>query len=114
MKTTGVQAASIDPNHTHFIFVDDNQKGVYGGEIGFRTAFEQHNTKHNHGVSTAIPVGEPSSRGSISVPVVLLMLEGGKNTMRTAYEAIEKRTPIVIFAGSGRAADTIAVAHRHT
>ena len=34
--------APLDPNHTHFILVDDGSRKVFGREIGFRTAFERH------------------------------------------------------------------------
>ena len=50
----------------------------------------------------------------VNVPVVLLMLEGGENTMTTAAEAVSHNTPVVIIAGSGRCADLIAHAYRIT
>ena len=31
----------LDPHHTHFILVDDESE-KYGGEINFRSKFEQH------------------------------------------------------------------------
>jgi len=44
------------------------------------------------------------------VPVVVLVLEGGHNTLNTAYHAIKTETPVLVLAGSGRAADFIAAA----
>jgi len=44
------------------------------------------------------------------VPVVVLVLEGGHNTLDTAYHAVKTDTPVLVLAGSGRAADLIAVA----
>ena len=35
-------SAPLDPNHTHFILVDDGSRKEFGHEIGFRTAFERH------------------------------------------------------------------------
>jgi hypothetical protein len=32
---------SPDPNHTHFIFVDDGETGKYGGEVQFRAKIER-------------------------------------------------------------------------
>lgn len=32
--------APIDPNHTHFIFVDDGTQAKFGGEISFRARLE--------------------------------------------------------------------------
>lgn len=34
------QGAFLDPNHTHFILVDDGSSGVYGTEIELRTRLE--------------------------------------------------------------------------
>ena len=48
------------------------------------------------------------------MPVVLLVLEGGENTLKTAAEAVANSTPVVIIQGSGRAADFIALAYRLT
>ena len=50
----------------------------------------------------------------VHVPVVLLMLEGGENTLATAAEAIESNTPVVVIQGSGRCADLIAYAYKVT
>lgn len=48
----------------------------------------------------------------LPVPVVLLVVEGGLNTLRTASEAMDKNTPVVIIEGFGRAADLVAAANR--
>lgn len=40
--------------------------------------------------------------------MVLLMLEGGINTLRTVVEGMERGTPVVVMGGSGRAADFLA------
>ena len=48
------------------------------------------------------------------VPVVLLVLEGGPNTIRTVLESVGRSpaVPVVVAEGSGRAADILAYAHR--
>ena len=33
--------AELDPNHTHFILVDDGRQNAYGGEIKFRAQLER-------------------------------------------------------------------------
>ena len=48
------------------------------------------------------------------MPVVLLVLEGGPNTVLTMCELIKKKIPAVVVEGSGRAADVIAYAYSHT
>ena len=47
------------------------------------------------------------------VPVVVLVLEGGHMTLNTAYHAIKTGTPVLVLAGSGRAADFIARAYEN-
>lgn len=45
---------------------------------------------------------------------MLLVLEGGTNTLQTTLEAIKEGTPIVVIQGSGRAADMIALGYKET
>ena len=45
------------------------------------------------------------------VPIVLLVVEGGYTTLYTAFQAIATKTPVLVLAGSGRAADFIARAY---
>lgn len=46
--------------------------------------------------------------------MVLLVLEGGPNTVQTMYELIQKKVPAVVIDGSGRAANVVAYAYSHT
>lgn len=48
------------------------------------------------------------------MPSVLIVVEGGVNTLKTAHESVNQSTPVVIIDGSGRAADFIADAYRIT
>ena len=48
------------------------------------------------------------------MPVVILVLEGGENTIKTAVEGIKRNTPVVVVQGSGRAADFIAYAYKES
>ena len=50
---------------------------------------------------------------AVPIPVVLLVLEGGENTIKTALEAVQNNIPVVIIQGSGRAADVIAFAVKY-
>ena len=63
---------------------------------------------------TIIDSGFNLFTGAIGVPVVLLVLEGGPNTVRTMCELIKKKIPAVVVDGSGRAADVVAYAYSHT
>ena len=49
----------------------------------------------------------------MTVPIVLLVLEGGIGTLETVREAIQRNTPAVIVKGSGRAADILAYAYQN-
>ena len=54
-----------------------------------------------------------SSDKSYGIPVVLLVIEGGINTLRTVLKSIESDppVPIVVAKGSGRIADILAYAY---
>ena len=39
-KERDIKSASLDRNHTHFILVDDETEGMFGGETACRMAFE--------------------------------------------------------------------------
>lgn len=105
--------APLQPNHTEFIFVDDGTERTYGGEIAFRARLEEaisggfFGSKTNNGttdqstslINSAAPKVDPSSiflrqtntnsnRCSCSdpVPVVLIVVEGGPNTVRTGQQ----------------------------
>ncbi|CAL1535907.1 unnamed protein product [Lymnaea stagnalis] len=89
--------AHLDPNHTHFLLVDDGTEGKFGIEIEFRSALEKF-------------ISDIESDG-IKIPVVLVVVEGGPGTMETVQKSLEKGTPAVIVKGSGRAADFLAYAY---
>jgi len=36
----------LDPNHSHFILVDDGSRNTFGGEIKWRADFEKFLTQH--------------------------------------------------------------------
>ena len=54
-----------------------------------------------------------SFKGKVDVPVVVLCLEGGPNTIRTMSEAINNNTPLVVIGGTGRSADVVCYAYQH-
>ncbi|XP_013398789.1 transient receptor potential cation channel subfamily M member 2 [Lingula anatina] len=93
------RAASLDPNHTHFILVDQGTELIFGEEIDFRAALENEIAKQKNAVDTTIPI-------------VLVVVEGGPGTIHTVHSAIMNGTPAVIVDGSGRAADIFAFAYK--
>ncbi|XP_074622988.1 transient receptor potential cation channel subfamily M member-like 2 isoform X1 [Acropora palmata] len=98
--------ALLDSNHSHFLLVDNGTEEKYGVEIDLRSKFEEAVMK--------VKTDSRSAAGAIGVPVVLLVLEGGPNTIRTMCELIKKKIPAVVVDGSGRAADLVAFAYSHT
>ncbi|CAF2900197.1 unnamed protein product [Rotaria sp. Silwood2] len=87
--------APLEPNHTNFIFVDDGSERTHGGEIVFRGKLEKaisngfFSSKTQTDALTAYRtlVAAQSLRTDSSdiapVPVVLIVVEGGPNTIRT-------------------------------
>ena len=48
------------------------------------------------------------------VPIVLLVVDGGDNTLETVLQALRQETPVVVIGGSGRAANFIEIAMKMT
>ncbi|XP_053387178.1 transient receptor potential cation channel subfamily M member 2-like isoform X2 [Mercenaria mercenaria] len=90
----------LDHNHTHFMLVDDGTEGKFGREIEFRSTFERY-------VSEKVETGVAETQ-SVNVPVVMLVVEGGVNTMKTVWQAVQQNIPVLVLNGSGRAADFLA------
>ncbi|CAM4802278.1 unnamed protein product [Rotaria magnacalcarata] len=113
--------ASLEPNHTEFIFVDDGSERKYGREITFRANLEQlisgdfFAARFTPALSSSLqPLpGTTSLRAEPTdpVPVVLLVVEGGPNTVRTVHEAVvQNNIPAVFIEGTGRCCDLFAEA----
>jgi hypothetical protein len=154
--------AVLEPNHTHFIFIDDGTVREYGREIAFRASLE-HAISCDPSASRCVTQTEELSSASHdsftppqkkaglhcrpsfdspqdrlfycvdSVPVVLLVVEGGIRTVQTGrkhcvlkeregfgeslrslvYAAVVKNNiPAVFFEGTGRCCDLFAKAVR--
>ncbi|KAK6185074.1 hypothetical protein SNE40_007394 [Patella caerulea] len=91
----------LNPDHTHFIFVDDGMRNRYGGVADFRAKFEK-------------IVSRPRTDGGLGIPVVLVVVEGGTDAITDAKRSLDEGTPVVVCAGTGRAADILAYAYKHT
>ncbi|XP_050394392.2 transient receptor potential cation channel subfamily M member 2 [Patella vulgata] len=96
----------LDHNHTHFLLVDNGTEGKYGGEIKFRTRLESF-------ISQKVETGVATTQ-SVHVPCVLIVVEGGINTMKTVLESLRNNTPVVAIEGTGRCADLIAYGFKLT
>lgn len=84
-------SAMLDPNHTHFLLVDDSTV-KFGGEVEFRANFES------------------ELANQYNIPLAVLVVGGGPRTIITIYESLLKGSPCVLLEGSGESADIIAFA----
>ncbi|XP_005100068.2 transient receptor potential cation channel subfamily M member-like 2 [Aplysia californica] len=87
--------AYLDPDHSHFLLVDNGTHKTWKTEIPFRTKLEQE-IKEKYGV-----------------PACLLVLEGGEGTLENWFSALQNGIPTVIIKGSGRVADILAFAYQN-
>jgi hypothetical protein len=81
----------LDPNHSHFILVDDARHD-FGGEVEFRAKIESTLAK------------------DFNSPIVVLVVGGGPRTAASVYEAVKKDTPCVFLEGSGEAVNLFTFA----
>ena len=86
--------AALDPHHNFHVLVDHGID-MYGGEITFRTALER-------------KLAESVKGSHANATVVLVVVQGGPNTITTARNAIRNHTPIVAIGGTGQAADLLS------
>ncbi|XP_077473871.1 transient receptor potential cation channel subfamily M member 2 [Stigmatopora argus] len=89
----------LDNNHTHFLLVDDGTHARYGVEVNLRSQLEKYISGQT--------LGHCKTAG-VTIPVVLVVLDGGAGTLNTIYTAMLNDTPCVVLEGSGRMADVIA------
>ena len=75
-------AVPLDPNHSHFVLVDNSQLNTFRGEIEFRGKLE-----------SAIVKYSPDEAGN--VPIVVLVLEGGPGTFGTVLNSVRNGSPCV-------------------
>lgn len=96
----------LDPNHTHFILVDDGSEGQFGKEIEFRAHFEAELRKgrslkyYEEKINKKKQSHENSEKETSedeyyvnddieyhkknSIPMVLIVVQGGPNTLLTS------------------------------
>ena len=54
-----------------------------------------------------------SDNSGLSIPLVLLVLEGGLECLHDIAFSINQNIPVILLEGTGRAADILAFAHHH-
>ncbi|XP_039270713.2 transient receptor potential cation channel subfamily M member 1-like isoform X2 [Styela clava] len=98
------KGAVLNAAHTHFLLVDNGTEGKYGSELKFRRRLER-----------KLSLQQINQKHGRKIPVVCLVLEGGKNTINVVLESVRQSPPIpvIVVDGSGRAADLLAFAHQY-
>jgi hypothetical protein len=90
---------SLNPNHTHFIFVDDDTVGQFGAEVVFRTKFEEDLKHFPYFMSTDVAdVGFTNINSHVNVPMVFIVVEGDLDTLFKINNALNSKTPVVLIA----------------
>ncbi|CAF2799267.1 unnamed protein product [Rotaria sp. Silwood2] len=107
--------ATLEPNHTEFIFIDDGTPSKYGSELEFRSRFERAIAGESFSLeNTTINRRHSSKDWSANdfVPVVLLVIEGGLEVIKTVHETIiQNNIPVVLLEGTGGCCDLFAKAY---
>ena len=53
------------------------------------------------------------TEGGLGIPVVLVVVEGGTDAIDDAKNSLSQNIPVVVCAGTGRAADLLSYAYQH-
>ncbi|CAI9735207.1 transient receptor potential cation channel subfamily M member-like 2 isoform X4 [Octopus vulgaris] len=92
---------ALDPNHSHFILVDNGTTEISNEDIKFRKMLEN-----------TIKEKKIQGNNTVKIPAVVVMVEGGPGTLKSVCDSISRNIPVVIVKGSGRAADIMAYAYQ--
>ena len=89
----------LDPNHTHFILVDDGTIGEYGADIEFRAKLEI-GLSESASYFSQLDENHSLIFRSEKIPLILIVVEGGKNTLKTVLRSLEEAIPVLLLAVS--------------
>ncbi|NXI48431.1 TRPM5 protein, partial [Galbula dea] len=90
---------SLDHSHSHFILVDDVTAAEAEGSTKLRRTLEKYISEQRTGYG---------GTGSIEIPVLCLLVNGGPGTLERICSSLENSAPWLILAGSGGTADILA------
>ncbi|CAF0945028.1 unnamed protein product [Brachionus calyciflorus] len=95
------KGAYLDPNHTHFLLVDKAELNSYGGEIDFSTKLIDF-------------ICDSNSDDSTEIPVVVLVVGGGPNTLKVVSSSCAKGSPCLFIdiQGSNGSSNILAYVYR--
>ncbi|XP_061115892.1 transient receptor potential cation channel subfamily M member 6 isoform X3 [Conger conger] len=91
--------------HSHFLLVDDGTLGKQGNQTQLRTRLER-----------LLQLQKIHPRLVQRVPVVCVVVEGGPGLVSLVLEYVRSvpPVPVIVFEGTGRAADLLAFVHKQT
>uniref|UniRef100_A0A8B9VFA9 non-specific serine/threonine protein kinase n=1 Tax=Anas zonorhyncha TaxID=75864 RepID=A0A8B9VFA9_9AVES len=97
--------STLNSMHSHFLMADDGTVGKYGNEMMLRRNLEKY-----------LSLQKIHARMGQGVPIVGLVVEGGPNVILMVWEYVRTSppVPVVVYDGTGRAADILAFTHKHT
>ncbi|XP_071124314.1 transient receptor potential cation channel subfamily M member-like 2 [Mytilus edulis] len=100
---------TLDPNHTQFIVVKDSNKKNANRSSSYecRKAFESFLSNIR---DTDCKHAQYDTNGIL--PVVLVLLEGGIDALKTTWSVLKNNNPVVVINGSGGAADFLSICHQ--
>ncbi len=74
--------AWLEPNHNYFILVEDEEI-EWGAEITFRANLEK-------------AIKDTYQNVKIEIPQILIVVEGGRGTLKTVYNSIRNQIPVLL------------------
>ncbi len=88
----------LNPNHTHFLLVDDGSIGKNGVEIELRAKLE--NTLKDGIPRNLENEYEESADNSFieKITTILIVVNGGENTFVTVRQSIQEGAPVFVLA----------------
>ncbi|KAF4074612.1 hypothetical protein AMELA_G00241320 [Ameiurus melas] len=97
--------SSLNGMHSHFLLVDDGTLGKSGGQQELRRKLERH-----------IQRQRIHPRLVQRVPLVCVVVEGGPAVLSTVLDYVSRSppVPVIVFEGTGRAADLLSLIHKQT
>uniref|UniRef100_A0A8C9FZR1 Transient receptor potential cation channel subfamily M member 6 n=1 Tax=Pavo cristatus TaxID=9049 RepID=A0A8C9FZR1_PAVCR len=97
--------STLNSMHSHFLMADDGTVGKYGNEMILRRNLERY-----------LSLQKIHTRMGQGVPVVGLVVEGDASVILMVWEYVRTSppVPVVVYEGTGRAADILAFTHKHT
>ncbi|NXJ97359.1 TRPM6 protein, partial [Corythaixoides concolor] len=95
--------STLNSMHSHFLMADDGTVGKYGNEMMLRRNLEKY-----------ISLQKIHTRMAQGVPIVGLVVEGGPSVILMVWEYVRASpaVPVVVYEGTGRAADILAFTHK--